>query len=511
MLLRRKLPLLALLTILITVLGGCLPSRPKEILGPTWESQYRIPIIRAKKISLGAEDGGGLDSEKVSIKYRSSSKERAEPLTFDLFEERVTVDPGTIIPDLSLLPIEGESPADSVSTSFSFGGLENYAEVTLSSEATRYNYIELTLKEAQASPLGQGLMIHFYSGKPEEGDPESRTIQKVTIPPGEYSARLDLSGLTISPDNNKFTITVAGSYGKEGANPAIEFDLGELEIEKFTVKEFNEAILEDLNLEALEIESVQLREDDADLFEIKLKTADFSFTPVLPEGLILNTAFVIEALDHAGNKIEGTSWPITLKNGESNDFPGFKEALNGILKDGSHSLNIRLEEITPSTAKDAVTITYPGEIRLEHDLTLELESLTYGASFEGPDGSIDLEDVPLEINEVNLNFDVENNSPFGLDVEFWLSPNPIKDQPKETDPKVIKIALTIKPWDEEMKGKDRFVISFDPDKFTDLIEAQTIYHRITIINKTETDEAIEADDYLAITAWADATCIINKR
>jgi hypothetical protein len=140
-----------------------------------------------------------------------------------------------------------------------------------------------------------------------------------------------------------------------------------------------------------------------------------------------------------------------------------------------------------------------------------LESLTYGASFEGPDGSIDLEDVPLEINEVNLNFDVENNSPFGLDVEFWLSPNPIKDQPKETDPKVIKIALTIKPWDEEMKGKDRFVISFDPDKFTDLIEAQTIYHRITIINKTETDEAIEADDYLAITAWADATCIINKR
>lgn len=508
--LRRKLPLFSLLIVLILIASGCLPSVPKKILGPTWPSQYRIPLVRAKKINLGSEGEDGLGLEKVSLNYRSSYEEGDEPLTLEIFEERVTVDPGTIIPDLSLLPIEGESPADSVSTSFSFGGLENYAEVTLSSEATRYNYIELTLKEAQASPLGQGLMIHFYSGKPEEGDPESRTIQKVTIPPGEYSARLDLSGLTISPDNNKFTITVAGSYGKEGANPAIEFDLGELEIEKFTVKEFNEAILEDLNLEALEIESVQLREDDADLFEIKLKTADFSFTPVLPEGLILNTAFVIEALDHAGNKIEGTSWPITLKNGESNDFPGFKEALNGILKDGSHSLNIRLEEITPSTAKDAVTITYPGEIGLNHELTLALDYLTYGSSFDGPDGSTELEDVPLEIDEVNLFFDVENSSPVGLALEIWLSPDPIDHENPASNPKAVKNTLAIAAGTEKAPAKERFVVTFDPDKFTNLIEAKTVYHLIKFTNQTETYDPIAADDYLAITAWADITCTINK-
>lgn len=499
---RRKLLLPILLTILILVLSGCLPSVPKEIHGPTWTSQYRIPLIREKKINLGSEDGDGLGLEGVSINYHSSVHEGDEPLTFNLFEERVTVDPGTIdnLYFSGPIPPEGEYTLPEKETlAFPFEGLGDYAEVKLSSEDTWYNHIGVSLVNAVAGEKGLDIVLSAGGKK----------VDQVTIPPGASYEQLKISGLTITPTTD-FKIEVTGSiYIDEGGTPAIEFHPGEMEIEEFTVTEID-AITGDLDLGSVEFEALKLREDDADLFEIQLKEAALSFTPVLPTGLKMETNLTVEALDQSEQVIETTNWTITLENGKRNDFPDFKKAVNKILKDGTHFINIRLDEIQFSN-DGTVTITYPGEIGLEHDLTLALDYLAYGSSFEGSDGSIDMEDIPFAIEEVNLFFDVENSSPVGLALEVWFSPNPIDPDDPDSDPKAIKNKVSIAAGTENAAAKERIVLSFDPDKFTDLVEAETVYHLIKFTNQTETYDPIAADDYLKITAWADATCTINKR
>ncbi|NLY91669.1 MAG: hypothetical protein GX081_08725 [Firmicutes bacterium] len=508
---RRKLPLFSLLIVLILIASGCLPSVPKKILGPTWPSQYRIPLVRAKKINLGSEGEDGLGLEKVSLNYRSSYEEGDEPLTLEIFEERVTVDPGNI-PVLSFsgeLPSEGEYelPKDDQTKKidFSFEGLGEYAEIKLSSEETFHNYIGVSLTGAVAG--AQGLDIVLYANGAE--------VNKVSIPTGGSYGQLKIPGLTISSES-KFTIEATGSiFIEQGASsPCLKFDPGEMEIEEFTVEDFG-PIKDDLNLGSLEIEALKLREDDTDFFELQLKEAVFSFTPVLPEGLTIKADLTVEALDRWEQPIEDQSWKINnieLKKGKRNEFPDFKTVLNTILKDDTHSINIRLDNIKFSKAEDAdaVTITYPGEIGLNHELTLALDYLTYGSSFDGPDGSTELEDVPLEIDEVNLFFDVENSSPVGLALEIWLSPDPIDHENPASNPKAVKNTLAIAAGTEKAPAKERFVLTFDPDKFTNLIEAKTVYHLIKFTNQTETYDPIAADDYLAITAWADITCTINK-
>lgn len=504
---RRKLPLFSLLIVLILIASGCLPSVPKKILGPTWPSQYRIPLVRAKKINLGSEGEDGLGLEKVSLNYRSSYEEGDEPLTFNLFEERVTVDPGTIdnLCFSGPIPKEGEYTLPEKETlAFSFEGLRDYAEVKLSSEDTWYNHIGVSLNNAVAG--AQGLDIVLYANGAE--------VNKVSIPTGGSYGQLKIPGLTISSES-KFTIEAIGSiFIEQGASsPCLKFDPGKMEIEEFTVKDFD-LIKDDLNLGSLEIEALKLREDDTDFFELQLKEAKFSFTPVLPEGLTIKAVLTVEALNRWEQPIKDQSWKINieLKKGKRNEFPDFKTVLNTILKDDTHSINIRLDEIQFSKAEDAdaVTITYPGEIGLNHELTLALDYLTYGSSFDGPDGSTELEDVPLEIDEVNLFFDVENSSPVGLALEIWLSPDPIDHENPASNPKAVKNTLAIAAGTEKAPAKERFVLTFDPDKFTNLIEAKTVYHLIKFTNQTETYDPIAADDYLAITAWADITCTINK-
>ena len=234
----------------------------------------------------------------------------------------------------------------------------------------------------------------------------------------------------------------------------------------------------------------------------------------------------MKAFDQMDNELTGETWPFTMTNGQPKAFDGLKDTLNTILKNKDQKVNLvsicidGIEIIksaeTDISSAESVTITYPGEIELDHEVAIALDYLTHASSNEGEGGSVDLpEDLPLEYKEVNLFCEVANTSPASLTVEVWLSSTPINladlDHIQENNPKAVKNKITIGPGTKVNPATVTSVLTFDADEFTRLIEAETIHHLVTYINTTESADPIAADDYLTITAWADASCTINKR
>ena len=498
---KSKTRLIFLLFVLITILSGCLPSVPKKITGPTWTSNYRIPIIDQKRINLGSEDEEGLGLENVSINYESTA-EKDGPTTLNLFEERMTIDPGSI-PALGFsagdLPINGEYEIlDAEAIAFSFAGLDDYLTVTLSDETTSYNYIEVYLENATAGNLDLCLQLTVDGA-------EEKTV---TIPTGENYGQLKIPGLLLSP-SSQIKIEATGSINISGSNPTINFNPAELEIEAITFDTISDIEEYLTNTDPQELFSFDFP-TDADVFELQLKTAEVKFTEaVVPDNLEINVGITIKGLDENGNNKIWKTWPFPLQNGGAYTFDDLQTVLNDILKTKPQRVEIWLDGISVEfiNPEDQVTIRYPGEISLYHNVAFALDYLTSASSSEGPEGSMEIpEDLPLEFEKVNLFVEIENTSPAGLALEVWLAPSPINKDNPASDLEAVKKDLAI-----AAEAKETSVLTFDPDEFRRLIEAETIHHLIKFINQTETADPIEAEDYLKVAAWAEAVCTINKR
>ena len=223
-----KTPLIVLISILTSVLSGCLPSVPKKITGPTWTTKYRIPLINQKRISFGpaTEEEDGLDLEDVRINYESSSDVDG-PATFNLLDERVTVDPGVVIPDIELAGSPGVCPIDAETGTFYFAGVGNYVRVKLSDEEINFNYIAVCLVDAAAAG-DSGLTLELMV---KEG--EVSQTKEVHLTSGN-GADLKIPGLILTPES-AISIKASGSINITGSNPQISFTTPvPLEIEEIT-------------------------------------------------------------------------------------------------------------------------------------------------------------------------------------------------------------------------------------------------------------------------------------
>ena len=389
-----KTPLIILMLILTTVLSGCLPSVPKKITGPTWTSKYRIPVIDRKKISFGpeTEEEDGLGLEEVKINYESSSKVDG-PATFNLLDERVTIEDVAIASTIEFTPITSgeylieDDPNKKVDVSFT--GLDDYTSVTLSENGTTYNKIDIRIEGATAG--AETLILTLK-------DQENTLINQVTIPAGGEQGQLSIDGLILSP-NSTLSFEADGSlFVADGFPPVkIIFTPTDLEIESFTIKAGQlGAIDRFLSNEPVEIIDLDFP-TDADLFNLHLKTAELNFTPIaIPEHLLITANLIVELSGENGT--ESATWEIEFNEDQDYSFADLKETLNSILenKNNGQTLSIRIDNIDVSSAGD-VTIAYPGEIRLNHNTAFALDYLTHASSAEGESGSVDLpEDLPLE-------------------------------------------------------------------------------------------------------------------
>lgn len=498
---RRKTLLFFLFVIILTfTASGCFPKVPKKVVGPTWETSYTIPIIKAKQINLASDDEDGLDLEGVSLNYYSNHK-TDKPATFELFQNRVTIEPGTIAAiEFPEYPFPTKTiDLDGYKTEFHID-LDGYKRVTLSNDAEFYNYTNVFLENAQAASEGVTLSLLV-------GDTEKATT---TIPPGNDHAKLAFSGLTLEPD--KLEIKVSGSMGVvPGLAPRITFEPVAMEITSITLDTTDlDRIKEQVHTEPFDL-SLEFP-SDAEIFELQLKEARIAFTPEnIPDGLSFEGSLLIEALDQAGNVVSKKTWyeneDVFLENGKEVEFDGFKETLNEIFTfKEAHTVNILLK-ITPKVEGREVTLTYPGEITLNQNIAIALDYLTYASSIEGPDGSMEVpEELPLEVKSADVFFEIQNTSPVALTLEVWLSPNPINLEKPATDPNAFKNVLTIAGNKTESS-----VLRLNSDEFSRLAESKTIYHLIKFNNDSGVEDPIEEGHYLKITSWAQVTCTVNKR
>lgn len=445
---------------------------------------------------MGSDEEDGLDLEGVSLNYYSHH-EKDGPTTFELFGDRLTIEPGQI---KSLVfddaGASGKYDIDEETIVFTFD-LDDFKRLTLSDDAEFYNYIVVRLENAQAAE--EGVRLGLWVDDTEKAS--------AVIPNGGNYTELAFPGLVLEPDDD-LEIKVSGSILVHASSPSLIFTPVDLELVSVTFDATGlDRILEDFDSEIFNI-SLDFP-PDADIFELQLKEAKIAFTPLdIPEGFQIDVVLKIEALDQTGALLEDRTMSFSLINDTFVEFENLKDNLNQILLNEEIRTAKILLKVDPTVAAGQdVTLTYPGEITLEQDFAIVLDYITYASSVDGPEGSVEVpEELPLEIKASDIFFKLENNSPVALTVEVWLSPNPINREQPDADPEAVKNLLHIAANKEETS-----VLKLDPDEFTRLVESKTIYHLITFVNDSEGQGQIEKDDYLKITSWAKVTCTVNKR
>ncbi|MBA2132370.1 hypothetical protein [Capillibacterium thermochitinicola] len=248
-----------------------------------------------------------------------SHHEKDGPTTLELFGDRLTIEPDPIDP----LEVSG---ADVPEVVYDITGLEQtfsfdwsgYKQITLSDDATTYNYIVVRLENAQAA--GEGVRLGLLVNGEEKAS--------AVIPNGGDYTELAFPGLVLEPDDD-LEIKVSGSILVHASSPSLIFTPVDLELVSVTFDATGLVrILEDFDSEIFNI-SLDFP-PDADIFELQLKEAKIAFTPLdIPEGFQINGVLKIEALDQTGALLEDctTTIPFSMINDTYEEFENLKDTL----------------------------------------------------------------------------------------------------------------------------------------------------------------------------------------
>lgn len=500
--------LLSLLLASLVLFSGC--SKVKEIdeiSGPTWVTSLTMPLVTRNveegyEIRLGdasnaqGEEGLGLTGNSL---YSYKPDDEEEPLKWEETLDTVEVELGPIL-DFNLnntIADTEDIPAGTLGAAVELTDTD-LAGVKLSNHHSEGAYNDITITLTNGSAGSEGL--HFSLVDYEGGVAGDDVIESpVTIPKGDTTGHLNLSGADIPPN---MYITVEGAVEATAPNAGITFTGSTLEIAAVTFSGEKSGALFGLE-ETIDLGEIDLGED---LPMITLETASLEFVHDFPDNIQVTATLVVEGRDEFGGSMDSSDSEVTLSG--TGSTAKFQDELNDVLNSRPSSLAFSFTNIgfSPITG-DEVEVELGGEISLEVTPEIGFETITTDPEeMEVPE---DIKENPLQAFMMYLN--VANNSPAGFDLTVHLSPDPIPlDDDNENK---VEISFSVEPAVSGEPGV--FDNTDDPIILTTaqldyLTSGDLFYNQIEFTNKSEPGVILD-DHYIEIRSWARVDVLVNKK
>ncbi len=490
----RFIPGFLLLAVALGPVSGC--SNKKSVTGPTWTTQFTMPLImriknpadpsRSGQIELGT-GVNGLGEEGLNLTDSNSytlpdETWQSRPLGF--LEASFNAIASLDLSD-PLIPVNTEYPLPAPLTIPEFGLSDpSYVNVTLSNTPNK-NQIAIALSGAAAG--SGGLTIAFKSG--------GASLQTATIPAGQQQMLLSLAGKTLTP-GQPFTIAVSGSLRKTAANARIDFNWSGLEVASFTVSGGLVSSKVDYDLTTDLIQYTYSL--PSELAQANFGSVQLQLTPQIPPNLAISGNLTIRS-----NLGQTQTVPnIKVEAGRTTTV-SVTDALNALLANAPASLQFSLGN---------VQLSGTGDVTLSNDSVLKLNlgaALSVNSAATTPQGmSIDTEIDTDDLQTTTLVVEITNYSPVALALEVTLFPdndaNPDNAPPAIDPASAVVISITVVPHGRQTSEK-----TISTGKLQDLIRNKYVYHQVTIAN-TSPSVPVAPDSYLEIRSRAEGRVQINK-
>src|SRR5690554_6804696 len=473
---------LSFLLIILMLFAGCMSKPLKEPTGPKWDANFTIPFITRNEdngaqiflddtINDLGEEGLGLQGENLT-EFKNDF-EQFGYFTVEVEELDIPPIPLSGLGSGTLVPVD-ETTEFEIPVGLSEIRL---SDRTTDDDLNPVNTIVIGLDGATAGT--GGVTISLTDANEEE--------YNTTIAEGDTSDKLELTDAVLG---GTMVLGVSGEVITGTGDLNITFSPTTLEVAEMTVSA--EKLDEMLDFDMEEEEEIEIELGDVGL---EFTALEFTFeSEEMPAGLQARLDLHVEGRDKDGITVVEESEQLSLVlESEEKSTLDLASAANPILAEDPYYLVFVIEDIGFSTTDDKITI--------EHENGMDL-TVTHSIGLRTKPESEEVEELEEDlIQYARLVMDIDNNSPLGLALRIYLSPN---EEDLSNDLKRVEKVVEIAPF---MTGQP-VVLDITAEELSYLTGTGTLWHQIEVEHTSEDDE-IKKGDCLEITSYAEVKVRID--
>src|SRR5690554_6800234 len=472
---------LSFLLIILMLFAGCMSKPLKEPTGPKWDANFTIPFITRNEdngaqiflddtINDLGEEGLGLQGENLT-EFKSDFEQ------FGYFTVEVEE---LDIPPITLPPTTVSIPDD---TKAEFEIPEGLLGITLSDrieddDLNTVNTISIILDGATAGEGGVTFSLTDAEG----------VEHKAKIAEGDNSVDLSLTNAVLS--SGPIVLAITGEVVITGTGDLnITFSPSDLEVAEMTVS--SDKLDEMLDFGMEEEEEIEIELGDVGL---EFTALEFTFlSEEMPGNLQATLNLRVEGRAEDETPVGSPeTLELVLEKNEASTLD-IASAANPILALDPYYLVFIIEDLGFSTTEDEITI--------KHNNGMDL-TVTHSIGLRTKPESEEVEELEEDlIQYARLVMDIDNNSPLGLALRIYLSPN---EEDLSNDLKRVEKVVGIAPF---MTGQP-VVLDITAEELSYLTGTGTLWHQIEVEHTSEDDE-IKKGDCLEITSYAEVKVRID--